>query len=577
MTVHQERKCTMELVLAVCLIISNGRLAAGEIEVRGGLAEYGLPQEIMIDNPLYAGRHLNEWIELLESDDEQRLGAARSLGDMGANAKGAVPGLIKSLADRDSLVRSAAAHSLGQIGPGAASAVPAMVTAFKRASGFDKGIIGPAIGAIGPLAVPALIELSQDSNENTRWEAVRAIRIVGPGAGAAEKRLNELLSDQSIIRVEAAFALWKIRPRPALINVFALALADPDEFARSSAADHLAEIGPDAVPAMPGLIRALADTSGSVRGLAARALGKFGPRAKIAVPALLRVAAHPGEWSTLNETVKRIGPEAVPALIHGLDDPEYPAGHVPAAVALGQFGPLAAAAVPRIRALLANSRGEARVSLAQTLWRIDRDSSALAVLIALIRKEDFMVQARAFDALEEIGPDAKAAIPMLIEMLDHKNRFLREHATKVLGRIGKEARTAVPALEKTLRDPVTSNRIEAAKALWRINRAQVALTTLFEEAGNVADLSHTFAVLALGEIGPEAKGGVPAMIEALNADTIWGKAVVAQAIGHVGPGAKAAIPRLIDIHNDLYNTERASFAEAIKAIDPEAGASVGIR
>ena len=73
----------------------------------------------------------------------QRLAAARSLGDMGANAKGAIPGLTKSLSDRDAFVRSAAAHSLGKIGPDAASAVPAMVTAFKRASGFDQGIIGP--------------------------------------------------------------------------------------------------------------------------------------------------------------------------------------------------------------------------------------------------------------------------------------------------------------------------------------------------------------------------------------------------------------------------------------------------
>ena len=66
-----------------------------------------------------------------------------------------------------------------------------------------------------------------------------------------------------------------------------------------------------------------------------------------------------------------IGREAVPSMIDGLDDPAYPEGHIPAAVALGQFGPVAAAAVPRIRALLENSRGEVRVSLALTLWRIN--------------------------------------------------------------------------------------------------------------------------------------------------------------------------------------------------------------
>ena len=83
-----------------------------------------------------------------------------------------------------------------------------------------------------------------------------------------------------------------------------------------------------------------------------------------------------------------------------------------------------------------------------------------------------------------------------------------------------------------------SNRIESAKALWRINRAEVALTTLFKEASNVADSANIFAVLVLGEIGPPAKAGVPALIEALNADSIFGKAVVAQALGHIGPSTR---------------------------------------
>ena len=74
-------------------------------------------------------------------------------------------------------------------------------------------------------------------------------------------------------------------------------------------------------------------------------------------------------------------------------------------------------------------------------------------------------------------------------------------------------------------------------------------------------------MLALGEIGPEAKAGVPALIEALGADLIFSKALAAQALGRIGPEAKAAIPRLIEIHNDIQNTERASFAEAIRAID----------
>ena len=147
----------------------------------------------------------------------------------------------------------------------------------------------------------------------------------GQRRGAAEARLIELLADQkSSIHVEAAFALWKLRPTQAFeaLDVLARALADPDESARASAADHLAEIGPEAAPAVPGLTRALADQSDSVRNLATNALGKIGAPAKVAMPALLRAAAHRGHWFFLEKAVKGIGAEAVPALIDGLDDPK---------------------------------------------------------------------------------------------------------------------------------------------------------------------------------------------------------------------------------------------------------------
>ena len=148
-------------VAAVFLVVAIGCAAIRAIGARDDQ-----PLTELLDDPLYAGRRLSEWIKLLESEDAlERLGAARSLGDMGADAKGAIPWLIKSLSDRDATVRTEAAWTLGAIGPEAASAIPAMVSCFKRSNGFNKGIIGPAIGRIGARAVPALMELSNESNE----------------------------------------------------------------------------------------------------------------------------------------------------------------------------------------------------------------------------------------------------------------------------------------------------------------------------------------------------------------------------------------------------------------------------
>lgn len=200
-------RCKLRLLTTLLFLAGNGCQRGESSASHLGPAATNLKAD-----PLFAGRRLSEWLRLLESDDAfERLGAARSLGDMGAEAAGAVPSLIKSLSDRDPFVQSAAADSLGEIGPAAASAIPAMVKAFKISNGFHKGIIGPAIGRIGPEAIPALVELSKDSNDFVRLEATRALCFVGQGTGAAEARLIELLNDKdSSVRVEAGFALWKL-------------------------------------------------------------------------------------------------------------------------------------------------------------------------------------------------------------------------------------------------------------------------------------------------------------------------------------------------------------------------------
>ncbi len=543
-----------------------------------------------LSEPFFAGRRLSEWIKLLESQDlATRLGAARSLGEMGADARAAVPALIQRLADRDAFVPTAAADSLGAIGPEAAEAIPAMAKTFERSSGFDRGIIGPAIARIGPKAVPKLVELTRTSDDFARWEATRALRLIGAGAVQAEARLLELLSDPNAsTRVEAALALWKIRPRKSAFDTFVQALNDPDEFARSEAIQALAQLGDEAAPVLPNLIRALGDQTASIRASAAMAIGKIGPRARSAVPAVLESVSHSGqgpffgETGLVTEVVKGIGPVATPELIAAL---EIPAIRVPAAWGLGQLGVAAKGAAPRLRILMTGPPGKARIAyggiarnaFARSLWRIDRDPAVVPVLIELIGDDDYLIQAGTFDVLTEIGPEAQAAVPRLVQALNHKNQFVRQSAAKVLGRIGPAANASISALEKTLGDPEMSTRIEAATALWRVAHSKAAVVALAAEARKIEDPSSTFAVTALGEIGPAAETAIPALIEALGQESIFGKALAAEALGRIGPKAKAAIPRLVEIHNEIHNIERKTFGEAIEAIDPDAARRAGVR
>lgn len=113
--------------MGIAVLMVGTRDGRGDHQTRVGLSA----------DPLFAGRRLSEWIKLLESEDpDRRLGAAGSLGDMGTDAKGAVPALARRLVDRDSFVRTAAAHSLGAIWPEAADALPAMADVFRRSRGF---------------------------------------------------------------------------------------------------------------------------------------------------------------------------------------------------------------------------------------------------------------------------------------------------------------------------------------------------------------------------------------------------------------------------------------------------------
>ena len=108
-------------VISLGVAAAVGSLAAIGVDPRGGARGDVRLKDQRPSGPLYAGRRLSEWTSLLREGNEfQRLCAARSLGDMGADARQAVPDLIESLSEADSFIRSAAAYSLGQIGPDAA-------------------------------------------------------------------------------------------------------------------------------------------------------------------------------------------------------------------------------------------------------------------------------------------------------------------------------------------------------------------------------------------------------------------------------------------------------------------------
>ena len=119
-------------------------------------------------------------------------------------------------------------------------------------------------------------------------------------------------------------------------------------------------------------------------------------------------------------------------------------------------------------------------------------------------------------ALNNIGPDAKEAVPALIEALKDEDKTARQNAAEALGNMGPDAKDAVPTLIETLKDKYGAVRRAAADALGSIGPdAEEAVPALIEALKNKDGTVHRAAASALGSIGPDA---VPELIEALKND-----------------------------------------------------------
>jgi HEAT repeat protein len=245
-----------------------------------------------------------------------------------------------------------------------------------------------ALGRIGAPAVPALITQLGDKDVYIRKHAAWALRRMGPQAKAAVPALVAVSKDgNAVLRGFTVGALGKIGPEargaaPALID----RLQDTDAKIRKLAAWGLGSIGPGAKEAVAALVQTLKDPEDEVRESAAWALGKIGPDARAATPALI---------------------EATKTDAHGL-----------VAEALGRIGPDAKAAAPTMVTLLEQAQAPTKIKAALAHWRITgQEAIAVTVLTVALMDEDSTVRCDAADALGEIGPKAKTAVPALRALL----------------------------------------------------------------------------------------------------------------------------------------------------------------
>lgn len=198
---------------------------------------------------------------------------------------------------------------------------------------------------------------------------------------------------------------------------------------------------------------------------------------------------------------------------------------------------------------LKNPDNEERRKAAQKLFELKEEAKvATPDMIAALKKEnDVFVKRFLIKALGAAKADPKVAVPILAMMIKDSNPKLIEAAIDSLGSMGAKGV-----------DPL-ANFIAPSKAADSKTKGKD------EKKGGlkvdpVGDLVGK-AAQSLGEIGPDAKPAVPALISALkNANA---RIDAANALGSIGPGAKEAIPKLQEIIEDKNTKRDKNFAKSV--------------
>lgn len=442
--------------------------------------------------------------EMVRTDEraEVRAAAATALGDLEADARAAVVPLHEALKDADAGVRWQAAEALGRIGADAAAAVPALAMALRdpaiRVMAADAlaGIGKPARGA-----VPLLIDGVHDSDPEFRWIAAVALTQV----------------DARSARVALPMFIEKLKDADHRVRWNAMAYISPMRDEARDAADA---------------VRAIARRG---NGVAAECLAAIsGPEAIDALPVLLRVLAD--DWDTTT-AIARIGPAALPELLKLLDDPEAKNHHL-AIKAIGLLAGQTDKALPALIDCLRNRDPIARAAAAATLGNIEpRTKEIAAGLRDALKDSDPQVRLSAGRSLRLFsGAESGFAVTTLMELLASDEAEIRREAALALAEFGPSAKASLPPLHKLLsdRDPRVRNAVSWASA--RITASTASRGTVVALMVTLRDRdprAREDAARLLGNLGPDAREAIDALRDARQDDVESVRAAAAEALGKI--------------------------------------------
>jgi HEAT repeat protein len=386
---------------------------------------------------------------LKDKDQQLRDFAEEALAKIGPPTKGQVPHLVRLLDDSNLEVRLHVLEALRNLGPDAQSAVPAILKATKDSDPKIRERAAQALGRTGAqqrdTVVPALSDAIKDGDKAVRIAAAEALASDIPLTGSDAPLMEDLLKQPDTeVRIQGAHGLKKIGAdaRDAKAPLLA-AFKNADTPLRRAVMEALVEVGPDK-DAVPDLEKALRDTDVQVRQHALDAAAKLGPEAKSLVPLVAAAVSERRLCNTALDTLAKIGPgtkdpQVMRVLEQALGDKDHRLQAANTVVAIHPNGPEAAVLVPKLLTILETQQTDKTKEL----------------------------RAKSVEALSKIG---KVAVPDLVRKgLRHRNPWVRLGAAKALGEMGRPAQDALnPLAQLEANDPVVEVQQASREAIKKI-------------------------------------------------------------------------------------------------------------
>ena len=225
-----------------------------------------------------------------------------------------------------------------------------------------------------------------------------------------------------------------------------------------------------------------------------------------------------------------------------------------------------------------------RVETALSLGRPGPRAKEVSLELALLLKDSVpAVRIAAAKALRRIGPDARGAIPALIDALFDENYEVSVFVKSALLEIvSPQAVEAVPLLIDVLRSDATQPVVVAEQALIKIGeikgieaidyyRSQRISPVVRRHLSDLKDpQSHVRkrAIQRIGDMGPDAKAAIPALIEFLRSGKKEERMWAGWALEQMGP---VALPELLKAMQSRDSVLQRNAAQVLSNINtPEA-------